>query len=417
MPDNEWSPARRVAFRFAAVYLLLYIFPFPLDLIPDTSFFGWWDVAWRVIVQWTGLHVFGVAVTVVPNGSGDTTFNYVQLFCTAVIAAIAALVWSVLDRRRTSYAALHHWLRAYVRFFLATAMFDYGAVKVIQAQFSAPTLTRLLQPIGTLSPMGLLWTFMGASRAYNVFTGMGEMLGGLLLTARRTASLGALVCIAVMSNVAMMNFTYDVPVKLFSLHLLAMAVFILLPDLRRLADVLVFNRPAPAAELHPQLPARWRLWAPAARSAFVLALLVLALLPAHQMRQARTMRSPFRGIWTVEEFAVDGQPRPPLLDDGERWRWVIFDGPSQFAYQRMNGTPERLTVKLNQAKKTMTLSRFTEPGKKFTLSYAVPSPNVMTLEGQLDGKNLRARLQRAETPQFLLTSRGFHWINEYPLNR
>ena len=417
MPDNEWSAARRVAFRFAAVYLLLYIFPFPLDLIPGTSLFGWWDAAWRVLVQWTGLHVFGVAITVMPNGSGDTTFNYVQLFCVAVIAAIAALVWSVLDRRRTSYAALHHWLRAYVRFFLATAMFNYGAVKVIQAQFSAPTLTRLLQPIGTLSPMGLLWTFMGASRAYNVFTGVGEMLGGLLLTARRTASLGALICIAVMSNVAMMNFAYDVPVKLFSLHLLAMAVFILLPDLRRLADVLVLNRPAPAAELHPQLPVRWRRWAPAARTAFVLALLALALIPARQMQQARTKRSPFRGIWNVEEFAVDGKPRPLLLDDGERWRWVIFDGPSQFAYQRMNGAPERLTVKLNQAKKTMTLSRLTEPAKKFTLSYAVPSPNVMTLEGQLDGKNLRARLQRAETPQFLLTSRGFHWINEYPLNR
>jgi hypothetical protein len=417
MPDIEWSPARRVAFRFAAAYLFLYIFPFPLDLIPGTSLFGWWDAAWRVIVQWTGLHAFGVAITVMPNGSGDTTFNYVQLFCAVVLAAIAALVWSILDRRRTSYAALYHWLRAYVRFYLATAMFSYGAAKVIQSQFSEPSLARLIQPIGTTSPMGLLWTFMGASRAYNVFTGMGEMLGGLLLTARRTASLGALVCIAVMSNVAMLNFSYDVPVKLFSLHLLALAVFVLLPDLRRLADVLVFNRPAPAAELRPQLSARWRRWAPAARTAFVLALVAMALLTARESRQARTKRSPFRGIWTVEEFALDGQPRPPLLGDAERWRWVVFDGASQFAFQRMNDVPERLTLKLNQAKKTMTLSRFTEPEKKYTLSYAVPSANVMTLEGQLDGKKLRARLQRAETPQFLLTSRGFHWINEYPLNR
>lgn len=45
-----------------------------------------------------------------------------------------------------------------------------------------------------------------------------------------------------MLNVAMMNFCYDVPVKQFSSHLCLMALFIMLPEAQRLANVL-FWRP------------------------------------------------------------------------------------------------------------------------------------------------------------------------------
>lgn len=35
----------------------------------------------------------------------------------------------------------------------------------------------------------------------------------------------------------------------------------------------------------------------------------------------------------------------------------------------------------------------------------------------MDGRKMRALLHRVESPSFLLLSRGFHWINEYPFNR
>ena len=417
MPHPEMALPRRMALRFATVYFLLYLFPFPLNVVPGTEkFFGWWDAGWAVIVKWVGLHLFGVTITVMPNGSGDTTFNYVQVFCFFVTAAVATAVWSALDRKPRSYETLHHWLRSYVRFSLAAFMFSYGAVKVIQTQFPPPMLDRLIQPFGDASPMGLLWTFMGASTAYNVFTGMGEMIGGLLLTTRRTTSLGALVCIAVMSNVAMLNFSYDVPVKLFSLHLLAMGVFLLLPDLRRLANVLVLNRPAEAAELRPQLSERWRRWAPLARTAFVLLLLIPSLLQARSYRMT-AKRSPFYGIWNVEEFAVDGQPRPLLAGDATGWRRVVFEYTTSVGVQFLSDKRQRFMLKLDEAKHTMSLSGRQGPSHTWVMAYSLPAPGVMTLEGELEGKQLRARLRRTETPSFLLTSRGFHWINEYPYNR
>jgi len=87
----------------------------------------------------------------------------------------------------------------------------------------------MLEAIGDQSPMGLLWNFMGASAPYTIFGGLGELIGGLLLTNRRTALLGALISAAVMSQVVMLNFSYDVPVKIYSSELLLTARVLIAP--------------------------------------------------------------------------------------------------------------------------------------------------------------------------------------------
>ncbi|HEX7182871.1 MAG TPA: DoxX family protein, partial [Thermoanaerobaculia bacterium] len=185
---TEWGPVKRLLFRFACVYLVLYSFPFPLDYMPYIDVFVVlpYQKLQDAVVLWTGKHVFLTDVEIFrPNGSGDSTYDYVLAFSFLVFSVAATLVWTLLDRKRRNYERLHEWLRIYVRFVLATAMISYGAYKVIPSQFPAPSLDRLMQPFGDASPMGLLWTFIGASTAYNIFGGVGEMLGGLLLTFRR----------------------------------------------------------------------------------------------------------------------------------------------------------------------------------------------------------------------------------------
>ncbi|MDQ6758242.1 MAG: DoxX family protein, partial [Acidobacteriota bacterium] len=146
-------------------------------------------------------HVAGPAAVYHPTGSGDTTLDYIQVFCFIVVAAIGALVWSVLDRRRRHYRTLYAWLRLLVRFTLAFTLLDYGFAKIFPLQFGPPMLGRLTQSYGESSPMGLLWTFMGASAAYTKFTGLAEAGAGFLLLFRRTTVLGALASAAVMLNV------------------------------------------------------------------------------------------------------------------------------------------------------------------------------------------------------------------------
>ena len=75
--DNPvWGPVPRALFRFLFSYLVLYNFPFPLNVIPvygevlDESY----KEIWHRVVPWVGKRMFHVDITVRPNGSGDTTF-------------------------------------------------------------------------------------------------------------------------------------------------------------------------------------------------------------------------------------------------------------------------------------------------------------------------------------------------------
>jgi uncharacterized membrane protein YphA (DoxX/SURF4 family) len=412
-----WTPAQRVLFRFLFAYLVLYIFPFPVDGGP----YGAYTKFWNDLVPRVGRQVFHVEITVHPTGSGDTAFDYVRIFCFAVLAAVAAAIWTLLDRGRTAYPTLHRWLRVYVRFYLASVMITYGSTKVIKSQFPNPTLDRLLQPFGDASPMGLLWTFMGVSVSYNIFTGAGELLGGLLLTTRRTTLLGSLVCFGVMSHVAMLNFSYDVPVKLFSMHLLSMSLLLMAPDLDRLARMFVLNRAVEPVVFRPL----WR-WKWVDRGALMLRTLWVALLLGTALYGAQETRkmygdlmpkSPLYGIWNVEEFEVDGQARPPLVTDEQRWRRVIFDFPKTIAIQLMSDSRRRYTLDLDPGANTMALGKRDDPAWKARLSYTQPEPGRLAMEGALDGQRITARMRRVDTSEFLLMSRGFHWVNEYPFNR
>jgi hypothetical protein len=417
---RAWPASARFGFRLLFSYLVLYLLPFPLDMIPGLGRVGEaWAAVWQALVPEVGRRAFALDITVLPNGSGDTTFNYVQTLCFAALAVVSAGLWTALDRRRSSYAVLHRWLRGYVRLALGFTMVSYGAFKVIQSQFPPPTLDRLLQPIGDASPMGLLWTFMGASLAYNVFTGLGEVAGGLLLATRRTTLLGSLVCIGVLANVVMLNFSYDVPVKLFSTHLLAMAVFLAAPDARRLARFFVLNAPVEPAVLVPLLPrATPHRVALALRTVAFAAAAVLFLFQSHQQRsqfQSSLGQGPLAGLWDVVGEAVDGAP---AASPGSRgWRRLVFSSSSLVAVHAEDGSRERYRYELQPLARRLVMSKRDDPSWTSTLEFRRLGPGEIELSGAFDGRAVRTRLRRVEEPVFRLTSRGFHWISEYPFNR
>ncbi|HXH92180.1 MAG TPA: hypothetical protein VNN25_11415 [Thermoanaerobaculia bacterium] len=413
-----WPLVKRILFRFAAAFFILVNLPFPFNRIPWAPLTRFLDTMEAAAVR-AMARLLHVSVAVLPNGSGDTTYSWVQLLCIAIGAVLITIVWSVIDRRRRDYDRAWIALRAYLRFALAIAMMRYGAAKVIPSQFPPPTLDRLLQPFGDASPMGLLWTFMGASAAYTIFAGALEMLGGLLLTMRRAALLGALVSAGVLANIVALNFMYDVPVKIYSLELLAMAVVIALPDVPRLVDFFVRNRPVTTAPL----PRFWRNRA-VEIAGVVLRTLAVAVVVLTSFQEVRAMqrmyggaeaRSPLYGIWRVDDFQVDGKTIP--VNDPARWRRVIFDLRYMASVQLMNDSRQRVNVQLVEKTQKLIVSRRNEPAWDGILSYARPDAETLIIDGDLGGHKVHALCHREPIPKFLLTTRGFHWINEYPFNR
>ncbi len=228
---EEWSGLAKMVFRLLFCYFSLY------------HFFIFFGSLFEAPIIWIGENMLGIDYTFVANGfgSGDNTFAYVLLFVTIILALFATVLWALVNRGRKAYNQLLYWFLIVLRISLICAMFLYGFVKVFQVQFPSPSLVRLLQPLGDFSPMGLAWTYMGYSKGFGMFAGFMEILGGLLLIPKRTQTLGAFIIMGVMLQVAMMNFMFDIPVKLFSIHLIVMAGIIFMTDSTRFVQVFLNN--------------------------------------------------------------------------------------------------------------------------------------------------------------------------------
>jgi hypothetical protein len=266
--------------------------------------------------------------------------------------------------------------------------------------------------------MGILWTFMGYSRPYAIFCGLAEVAGGLLLFWQRTTTLGALIVAAGMANVAMLNFSYDVPVKLFSTHLFLIAVFLLLPDLGRLARVFVLNLPAAPA---PERPPFTRVWlrrsALAAKTLLIGFVLYQNTWPyVQQARRPRTV-NPRYGIYEVEAFTANGQLRPATPMEGRRWRRLIVSESGGITVQTMDDAMTRFRAREDKEKHTYSLTTIFNPYDSITLTYSEPGPDQFMLTGKYQGEDVSVQMRKTSVPSFLLATRGFHWVSEYPYNR
>jgi hypothetical protein len=414
---RPWPFAKRFGLCSAFVFFVFANWPFPFGFITYAGelVIGQVDKLWNIVVPYVAKTVFHVAADVRPNGSGDTTYNYVQVTIWLAAALLLGAVWAAFVRKRAHSERTYRIFRIYLRFALASTMVSYGVVKVIQLQFPRPWLERLVQPFGTASPMGILWTFMGVSRAYNLLTGAAETLAGVLLTMRRTTLLGALLAIVVMGNIVALNFCYDVPVKLYSSELLLMAIVIVLPDARRLIDFFLRHRGEPLFQ---------RQWLQTAslvtRTLLVAAFLIWTFRDANSARKTYgdlAPRSPLRGVWNVDELEDGGAARPPVLSDTQRWRRVVFDHPVYSSILLMNDVRERYTIAMDEKKQTVTWTGRDDPKRKFTLGFTRPNPNTLVLDGVIGGRALHAVCHRMGETGNLLLTRGFHWVNEYPFNR
>src|SRR5678815_5711269 len=193
----------------------------------------------RPLTEWFGTHLFGVDARFAPGNSGDTLFYWVQTFWIVCAAAIAAVIWSWVEANPAPNSKIQAWFRVFIRFALAAQMFYFGMAKILPTQFLPPALTTLVQPIGNMPLSTLLWVFMGSSTPYQLFTGVAEIAAGLLLISPRTAPLEALIALADMMQVFVLNMAYDIGLKQLSFHFMVMALLVLAPDLRRFVAAVV----------------------------------------------------------------------------------------------------------------------------------------------------------------------------------
>jgi hypothetical protein len=256
--------------------------------------------------------------------------------------------------------------------------------------------------------MGILWTFMGASVAYTKFCGLAEVLGGVLLLFRRTTTVGALVAMADMSNVVMLNFAYDVPVKLYSSNLLLMSLFLLIPDVSALSRFFFLDEPSRLQGVWvPKFERRHLRIAAIALQALVICSALYNNIWGgfSYLKSNGSKNAPIYGIWNADSFTG------PI-----GWRQLTIHVPGRLHVRDADGERASFSSTYDESKHTLKVSsaRWKQEGE---FTYSQPDPQHLTLRGSVNGNPVVAEFHRLDDSRLLLLSRGFHWINEDPFNR
>ena len=440
---GRWSFVQRFVFLWACVYFLLYTLPWPLNMLPDIGR----DIArnvsdfWNKATPWFAELVFGIEkLSMQGSGSGDQLNDWMRFAAMLAITLPYGICAAFVSRPWARLPRLREWLVVAISFYLGTVMLGYGWLKLFPAQMTPPSMMRLVTPYGESSPMGLAWTFIGFSPWYTAFTGLGEVVGGYLLFFRKTRTLGAVVLTAVLANVVMINFCYDVPVKLFSSHLLLMAVGLLYADRRRMLRV--FWRGAPTAAPRVQRLAPWP-WLRVVL--FVVGAGIVGYATYVNARRgwdrwtqfgAVAPRSPLYGIWDIEEHVVDDAGLPATIGDRQRWRALLIQRPDEYEISGqkragfiqvwlMSGSFLFLPIQLD-GEELVVAPRAPKGGwpkgvpdfsKGDKLRFERPTRHEMRIRGTFRGKEIDVRAKRRDLDKRNLTGRGFNWVQERPYNR
>ncbi len=416
-PAN-WTTAQKVAFRFFMIFFTLYILMETNGILSPVSdiLSGIYMAPFVHLMPWIGKNILHLAqpVAVEQTGSGDTMYDYLLMLFMVVTSVTGMLVWTAIDRKTKNYNKLYYWLCVIVRYYVAITMVTYGGIKVVKLQFPAPTLGRMMQPLGQMSPMGLAWTYMGYSKAFNWVTGLAELSVGLLMFFRRTTTLGAILGVFVIGNVMAVNYCFDVPVKLMSTTLVVMCVFLMFRDYHRLVNFFFKNQAAAPSNLSPhRFNAKWK---------NITLLVIKCLLVFYVLYNDVFMafyygspddgkKPPFYGVYKVETFISGKDTLPPLTTDTTRWNILAIDYNANVKLCSDSTTGYLLNV--DTVHKHFVISRH-----KYILRYKILKPDTIMLQGTWKKDSVQIKLvKQAMGNSFPLMSRGFHWVTQQAYNR
>lgn len=303
-------------------------------------------------------------------------------------------------------------------------MFQLWFYKDIPPADAFPSNSQLATPLGELLPMRLSWMFLGYSDLYQGFSGVLEVMAGLLLLYRRTTTLGSLLAAGVFLNVAMLNLGYDIPVKLFSIHTTLMCLLLLVVDHKRLLQFFVLNRAAQPSVLYNYTPSKK--WMRITKTVLKVMMLICSVgyyayetNGWYQETASAKVIAPLQaGLYDVSVYAINNDTLPPLYNDSIRWQNMAID---------MNGvgsinTPDTIfkqrysrsyfSYEADTASQVIRFKRSAwEEKPVLTMQYALIDNETIRLWGKRGNDSLRIVL-RKNNRSFPLTEKQFHWLSE-----
>jgi hypothetical protein len=412
--SSKWEGYEKILFRFFAIYFLLQVLPL------DWKYYG---NLFRI--NWTGLrfsdifYISRYTPQFISGGTNPGTWGlgtFADWALLAVIAFIGAFVWTARDKTAVNYDRLYYWVRVILRYRLAIGVIAYGFIKLFPLQAPYPSISNLNTAYGDFNRWKLFSLSLGIVPGYESFLGLVEIIAGLLLLFRKTATIGAFIVVVFTGNVFFSNLAYEGGETVYSLYLITIALFLVAFDARRLYKLVALREPTPAnnfkLQLQKGLPATARL---ALKALFIFFFVVLygyktyAAYHRDIYQFPRTTGLPGAGgLYDVSQYRVNGKDIPYDEYHPNRWQDVVFekwgtisiksnepvipdtsnteeiyDADKQRAYE-FNGNAGRIyySYVVDASKNILTLtSRNTKTKDNLILHYTRPDTSTIILNG------------------------------------
>lgn len=326
--QNTWNRQQLILFRIAFIFFLLLTVPLDGQYYKSLFSISLFHLHFQELFQLTNY-----TPRLVHFGNWGIA-SYAGWGIALLAALAGAVIWGLLDKRKTrNYEQLYYWLRVILRFRLAIGLIGYGVIKLFPVQIPHLALSDLHTAYGDFLPWKIYYLSTGVATAhYEQTLGAIEILAGLLLFYRRTAVVGASIAAALLINIVLANFAYQLGEHVYSLYLLLLAAFIIAYDTPRLYNLLVREGPAVADHFQPAIPYRH----PARLRYGVKAVLLVFVVFYASLTYAGYRKSSWPypdtpglpnayGVYNVREFRINHTGLPYSATDSTRWQDVVFE--------------------------------------------------------------------------------------------
>lgn len=437
--SQVWTGIQKFAFRTFLVFFIVMLVPM------NTRFYEKW-----ITTDWKNLHIRDMGAlsgssfalikvatkreggndmggfkeerkylhTIYPESGEFGIESYINWGIAFLIGLFGAAIWTAIDRKERNYDKAYYLLGAFVSFAMLIRLNGLTFSKVFPTQMPDLAETQLNTPFGDFVAQKLYWIQFSFVHNYERFAGYAELVIMLLLFFRQTRAIGAALCVAMIGNIAFANHAYD-----GGIHLAA-SFFVL----------------GGAFVLWRYIPPLWRLFIKEEDTALNFTYYEFTSVPGKIFKYGVKLfvfgfyfvlsgylhwhnyhydsykvpqnpgLSEAKGLYTVEEFKLNGLDVPYSPVDSNRWRDVTFEKHSTISFSTFNtfeihgeagrgkqikdvdrtyesagtgGGRRHFHYEINEANKTLTLQNKNKLYKDqiLTLNYDRPSADQIILSG------------------------------------
>ncbi|WP_214070378.1 DoxX family protein [Mucilaginibacter sp. dw_454] len=327
--QSDWSGFEKAIFRIAFIYFILQAVPFDWKYYRNLFSINWLHLQFsdifyisRYTPQIIGSHA----------ASGWGLNTYIDWVVLLVLAGIGAVIWSFREQKTLDYDKLYYWLRVIVRYRLAIGIIAYGFIKFFPLQAPFPSISNLNTPYGYFTRWKIFSLSLGIVPTYESFLGLVEIVGGLLLLFRKTATIGALIIVVFLGNVFFSNLAYDGGEAIYALYLISLGLLLLSFDIIRLVNLIGFERPTQPNHFQPSLPKKWQPARLVLKSVFILFFVVIYGFKTYSAYHNDVYQFPkaaglkdAAGFYNVSSFKLNKDTLAYSATDTSRWTNLVFE--------------------------------------------------------------------------------------------